>query len=413
MKHINISQNTARQLALGCQLLHTSNKKKLSLLDKIEALSYVQIDTIAVIQRAHHHTLWVRHSEYGEDMLNHLQTVDRAIFEYWAHAMAYIPMKDYRFYLPKMRQFEKPASKWAQQALASCRDIMPHILKRIRKEGPLGAKDFEAPPNRKNGSWWDWKPAKLALEQLFWRGELMITERRKFQKIYDLTERVLPDHIDTRIPSSKELGHFIVKRALSSFGIAQEREIRSFLQPDTIRDSDLQFANRKVVADALFDLIETGDVVPIKIGANEAIYYALSEYINNSDPQSAPAPSVILLAPFDNLIIQRDRTKWLFNFDYSLECYVPEPKRKFGYFVLPILWGDRFIGRLDPKADRKQKTMIIRNLVFEPDFQQADELLPTLATTLKEFASFNDCESIKFEKLKPAKLKKALERATK
>ena len=142
---------------------------------------------------------------------------------------------------------------------------MQPVLERIRKDGPLGAKDFEAPPGKRGGTWWDWKPAKLALEMLFWKGDLMITERRNFQKIYDLTERVLPNDIDTSIPSNDELGHFIVRRALSAYGVAREREIRSFMQPEAARDSDIQAASKDIISNSLNNLIETCEVIQIQI----------------------------------------------------------------------------------------------------------------------------------------------------
>lgn len=417
MPFTDISLEPARRLVLNSQFLDGQAQLpdgKEGVVQAVEKLGYVQIDTIAVIERAHHHTLWTRHTNYDPGMLHELQAKDRRIFEYWGHAMSYVPMKDYRYYLPRMRNFLESKSNWAKDRLEKAQHIMEPVLERIREEGPLSSKDFEPPPGRKGGAWWDWKPAKLALELLFWQGKLMISERRKFQKVYDLTERVLPEDVDTRYPDDNELGRFFVRRALSAYGVAQEREMQIFLQPEAARDSIFQAAGREVISKSLRELVDAGEVSPLKIKEDgNSEYYALTETLEKAaHAQTAPA-QVFLLSPFDNLIIQRERTRRLFGFDYSLECYTPAPKRKYGYFVLPILWGDKLIGRLDPKAERKGKTLIIRNLMFEPEFNAFEEFLPSFTAKLKEFAQFNQCEKVVFEKISPAGIKTSIKRLLK
>lgn len=368
----------------------------------VERLGYVQIDTISVVERAHHHTLGTRCPDYEASMLHDLQAQERRVFEYWGHAASYLPMADYRFYIPLMRSF--PRNQWETQRLEQHGHLMESVLDRIRQEGPLGSKDFKPPPGAKRGTWWDWKPAKVALELLFWQGDLMITERRKFQRIYDLTERVLPAAADTTPPDNEQLGRFLVRRALSAYGVAREREIRDHIHA----------AKKEVISQGLTDLVEAGQVIPLNIEPDgQADYFALLETIEQATTLRSVSSEVRFLCPFDNLIIQRERTRRLFGFDYSLECYVPAVKRKYGYFVFPILWGERLVGRLDPKADRKQKTLIIRNLVFEPwfagpDFKQ-DEFLPAFMARLRQFAQFNRCETIKLEKVSPSKLKGPIE----
>ena len=239
---------------------------------------------------------------------------------------------------------------------------------------------------------------KTALELLFWKGDLMITERRNFHRIYDLTERVLPDNTDTTLPSMEERGRFLVLRALGAYGIAQEKEIRGHLH-----------SGKEVINKALSQMVEIGEVVTVSIGKDDnSIYFTLPEIIERSTKLRRKSPGIHILSPFDNLIILRDRIKKLFGFDYALECYVPAKKREYGYFVLPILWGERFAGRLDPKADRKKKTMLIRNLVFEEDFEPPDEFLTSFAEKLSEFARFNNCEKITLEKVTPEKMKPVL-----
>jgi uncharacterized protein YcaQ len=417
MKPISIPKNMARSLAVKTQLLDNDAKidsGKNGILQIVDQLGYIQIDTISIIQRSHHHTLWTRHAQYQVELLDELQVKDRAIFEYWGHAMSYLPMSDYRFALPKMKKFRNPSSPWVKHQSEKCSHLLEPVLNRIRDEGPLGAKDFAPPPGRKGGTWWDWKPAKVALELLFWRGELMISKREKFQKVYDLTERVIPNHIDTSLPAEEELGGFLVNRALQALGIASEKDVRRFLQAESARDSDMQIAGKETISRSLNQLIVNGEVIPINLENDKSsLYYVHSNTLDKINSQKSPNRNVFLLSPFDNLIIQRDRLKRIFDFDYALECYLPPAKRSFGYFTLPILWGHDFVGKIDPKADRKNKTLVINNLLVEQRVAGLEDFLSSLARSIAEFTRFNQCESVKIVKLSPAKLKPVLNRMIK
>ncbi|MBC8478909.1 MAG: YcaQ family DNA glycosylase [FCB group bacterium] len=391
---INISLQDARRIALQSQDIHNrkSNRGKSAVKRTIESLGYIQIDTISVIERAHHHTFWNRTADYSHHFLHQLQWEDRAIFEYWGHAASFLPMKDYRYYLPTMKRFRNPKHEWVHSRLEKYGALMPEVLKQIREEGPLGARDFKNPPGKKRGAWWDWKPAKAALELLYWQGELMVSERNNFSKIYDLRERVLPAGLDVSFPDEMELGIFLVNRALQSYGIATEKEIREHIHA----------AEKTVITRVVGKMLVNSELQIVKIdGSENQQYYALRSLIKPPPGPVMDPETVLFLSPFDNLIIQRDRLVRLFNFDYALECYVPQPKRKFGYFVLPILWQDNFIGRMDAKAERKVKILIVRNLVFEPEFTRIQEVLPCLAAGLKSFAEFNGCDSIQLETIKP------------
>ncbi|MBC8182233.1 YcaQ family DNA glycosylase [candidate division KSB1 bacterium] len=411
MNKIEISKKLARRIVLNAQLLDgrpNLSYGKEGIAQIIEKLGYIQIDTISVIKRAHHHTIWTRCNDYQETKLHELQAIDRRIFEYWGHAMSYLPMSDYRFYLPRMRNFENPSSPWAKYQMEKCGNILEPVLDRMKKEGPLSSKDF-ANIGKKGGTWWDWKPAKAALELLFWQGKLMITERHNFQKVYDLTERVLPENLNTTMPTQDELAHFFVRRALSAMGLASEREIQKFLQPDSARDSDIRAVNKETILKSLNESIEAKEIIPVQIEENQNTkYYALSETIEQSSLLKRSSQKIFLLSPFDNLIIQRDRTKRLFDFDYTLECYVPAPKRKYGYFVLPILWGNTFVGRLDAKADRPKKTFVIRNLTFEPEFKSYEKFFPLFAKKIAALSVFNECEKITVENVSPGYIKRNL-----
>jgi uncharacterized protein YcaQ len=393
---MKISLSTARKLAIRCQGLDgrwNLPKGKEGIAQVIERLGYVQIDTIAVVQRAHHHTLWSRRPDYTPQMLHQLLAQDRRVFEYWAHAASYVPICDYRYYLPRMRAFaERPRTReWLEQNAELTKDVTD----RIREEGPLGSADFSAPEG-KRGSWWDWKPAKRALETLFSMGELMITERRNFQRIYDLTERVLPAGIDTAEPDDSEMARFVIRRALSGSGFAS-MEGRY---------------NPKAVPEIIQKLVDSGKVIQVEIeGLDGEAHYALTKNIEEATKRSRKR--LHILSPFDSLVINRRRLKELFGFEYKLECYFPAAKRRYGYFCLPILWGEQFVGRLDSKADRKQKTLIIRNIAFEPDFKDYDRLMPALAKKLHAFATFNGCDHIVVEQAVPGKAKLLLQRGLK
>ena len=395
---MKISASTARQLAIMCQGLDDQWKLpdgKEGVALTIERIGYVQIDTIAVIQRAHHHTLWSRRSDYTPQMLHELQSQDRRIFEYWRHAASYLPLCDYRYYLSRMRATaEKDETRqWFEQNSQLVQDV----IKRIREEGALGSADFSS--ERKRGSWWNWKPAKKALEMLFSTGTLMITERRNFHRIYDLKERVLPAGTDTSEPEPSELARFAVRRMLAGLGIVADGDMRWGI------------SKREDIAEAIDELINLGEVTPVEIEElNDKVYYSLTEKLEEATKQSQSQKLLHILSPFDNLVIWRGRLKKLFDFEYKLECYLPAAKRRYGYFCLPILWGEQFVGRLDPKADRKQNTFIVRKIVFESDFNDYDGLLPALAEKLCVFADFNGCERIVVEQAVPGKIKTSLVR---
>lgn len=411
MNNQNISEAEAREIVLNSQFLRDNNKIPKSTKGTfriLDELGYIQIDTISVINRAHHHTLWTRNENYSFQHLHDLQAKQKTIFEYWTHAMSYVPMKDYRFVLHRMKNFNKPKSNWLKYRYNQSKKYFKPVLERIYNEGMLSSSDFENTSGRKGGTWWEWKPVKTALEYLFWRGDLMVAERRGFQKYYDLTERVLPGSIDASLPDTGELNRFFILRALSSLGIASEKEIQKYMQPGKVDVSDLQVTRRKDMLKAIRDMSEAGEIVPVLIGNNKKqINYTLPDKLDNIGRRKN-MKKVHILSPFDNLIIQRERTKRLFNFDYTIECYLPENKRKYGYFVTPILWGNKFIARMDSKAERKTGKFIINNIVFESSFGEYDEFIPQFTNKLKEFIKFNECDRLIIKKCSPVKVKKLL-----
>lgn len=402
IESVSIDLRDARRIAVAGALLANTQFSMSGIRNAseiVEGLGYVQIDTISVVERAHHHTMWTRFPKYQPAMLDDMLTEKRSVFEYWGHAASYLPMRDYRFYLPRMKSFHDPHSKWEKQRLEKYGKYLKPVLERVRDEGPLASKDFAPPKGYKKGDWWDWKPTKSALELLFWQGELMITERRKFQRVYDLTERVLPEWVNTKMPDEEELGRFLVNRCLNSYGLATEKEIADHLHA----------ANRKVVSSSLAKMLEEREIVKLTVkGLERQEYYAFQDGLMTKKFRKRQFPSVHILSPFDNFIIQRERVKRLFGYDYVIECYVPAAKRKYGYFVLPILAGDKLIARMDAKAERKRRTLIVKNLVFEDRADYVDHCLPDLASKLIQFAIFNNCDKTIIEKVTPAKYRQTL-----
>jgi len=355
----------------------------------IEHLSYIQIDTISVIQRAHHHTLWNRNPRYQPAQLEQL-VASKQVFEYWSHAAAYLPMRDYRFSL-----YRKYAIKTGAQNHWHVRDagLMKMVLDRITVEGPLKAKDFEH-TSGKTGEW-ESKPAKQALESLFMQGDLMISRRDNFHKVYDLTERVLPSEVNQTLPTDEEHARFLIKRFLIANGIALAGEFTYLLQ--NIKSQLLR---------TLQQMLADGEVVVIRVAGVE--YYILPQSLALMDKPLA-RNTLKILSPFDNLLIQRKRMLALFDFDYQIECYVPASKRKYGYFVLPILWDGRLLARMDCKANRRTKTLHILNLVIEPEMKKQEVFSLALIKELKSFMRFNGTREVNFHRVSCATMKPLLQ----
>jgi len=271
---------------------------------------------------------------------------------------------------------------------------MKELLARIRIDGPLRSRDVKKQTEKgvKRSGWWDWKPAKRALEQLYMQGDLMVSERAGFQKTYDLTERVLPSKIDTRMPSVEELAEYLLSQQLRSHGLVSLKGI-TYLR----RNTELKQAVKTLVSERLSQGI-----------LQEVQFPNESRYLIETDALETPMPrlnnALKILSPFDNSVIQRDRLKDMFGYDYQLECYVPAAKRKYGYLSLPLLYRGEFIGRMDCKAHRKESHLEIKALYFEAgvfDRFNQDEVINTLVMALDEFSGFQQCNRVSLTYAEP------------
>ena len=356
----------------------------------IDHLSYVQIDTISVVERAHHHVLWARVPDYQPSFLLDL-VKNRKVFEYWSHAAAYLPMKDFRFAMPRMNAIANGERHWFPRTKENER-WMVKVLDRIRAEGALMARDFEHSQTKKSGPWFEWKPAKKALEQLYMEGKLLISERRGFQKVYDLPERVLPKNINYTLPSKLEFARYLMLSSLRSHGLVAEEEIRYLRKNIKIE-----------INKCLKEMLDANEIQEITVDSLETKCFALPSA--GKIQTGTQNDRVSILSPFDNCVIQRKRLKAIFDFDYQIECYLPEAKRMFGYFCLPILKNEQFIGRMDAKADRKEKCLVVKSLYLE---KKKSEDSDSLREAITRFAQFNGCTTIRVEKTNPPKLRSRL-----
>lgn len=344
----------------------------------IDQLGFVQLDTNYVVERAHHHVMAARVPDYETAWLAEL-TEEGRIFEYFTSDAGYIPMKDFRFSLPVKQAFAQRNTLTKPEV-----NLIKQVLDRIGREGPLMVGDFENDRLEASSGWWDWRPAKVALERLYLSGELMITRDKKFHKLYDLPMNLLPADLDLQVPSAEEYARFVIRRTLGALGIAYVKEMAW----------RARYVKGNLVKQELAKMVAAGEVLTVAVeGLKSAPLYMLP----NQNTEVELAGNAFILSPFDILNVFRHRLRDFFDFDYQVECFVPAPKRKYGYFSLPVLVGDTFVARMDAKADRKQKLLIVHNLHFEP-VDISETMIEKITEALKTFVQFNQCRDIVFTK---------------
>jgi len=389
MKPVVITPERARSIVLhaaGLSKPGQFGKGKEAVFKYIEHLGFLQIDTNYVVERAHHHSIWSRVPDYDPEWLFELQDEGR-IFEFWTFASGFIPMNDYRYSQPVKEALITRRKTVSHKEL----NLMNQILDRVSREGPLMARDFENDRVTKSTGWWDWRPSKVALERLHSSGQLISTRRRDFQKVYDLPDNVVSADIDQTPPSPEEFARHIIRGSLRAWGIGNPKDV-------AYRG---RYVKNNLIRQELMMMVETGEVTHVEIsGIQLPPLFMLSEYQKRKITLSG---DVFILSPFDVLNVLRHRLKNFFAFDYQVECFVPEKKRKFGYFALPVLQGDTFIARMDAKADRKQGVLIVNNLHFESSSLAASDV-KKLAGVIRNYAKFNNSKQISFLRTNEKKL---------
>ncbi|WP_218660080.1 winged helix-turn-helix domain-containing protein [Acinetobacter pittii] len=351
-------------------------------LQAIEHLGYVQIDTISVVERAHHHILWSRVPDYELSHLNSL-VGERQIFEYWYHAASYLPMKDYRYALPAMMSVRNGESRYFNRG---DQHLMNEILARVRAEGKIRLRDIDKNNKKSLGNWWNTGPGRRAFEQLYMQGDLMICERNGMEKVFDLTERCLPENIDLRMPTLYEYAQYLFNNTLRAHGAFTWKQLVH------LKKNDLKETMRVV----LKEHIDAGVVSAIKLENGQTLYVDVAAI----EQKVSTDFGLKILSPFDNSLIHRDRLASLFEFDYRIECYVPAAKRVYGYFCLPILYQDELVGRVDCKAHRSIKELEVISLHLEKTVKNKELFFFELEQELKHFAAFNQCSTINDEVIK-------------
>lgn len=388
-----------RRIALAAQgLLQTQpfGRGQAGAVKAINHIGYVQIDTISVVERAHHHVFHTRVPGFKPAMTNQMM-LDGDVFEYWAHAAAFLPMADFRFSLPYKHAIKNGQIHWHK---TPDKKLMGELLARVRAEGPIRSREIESSITKRAG-WWDWKPAKKALEQLYMQGDLMVSDRAGFQKRYDLTERVLPPRVNTQMPGMDEFAIHIVDQQLRCHGLVSLKGLTY-----QRRNAEL----RKAVKAQIDERLARGTLEQVQLGSGEVLLLETGA-LERRLPRLSKR--ILILSPFDNSVIQRDRLKSLFQYDYQIECYVPAAKRRHGYFCLPLLYGDEFIGRMDCKAHRKVRHLEIRSLHLEQHDLDEGLFIPAFVDAVTQFSQFQNCDSVALTQVHPQRLTHPLSRALK
>jgi uncharacterized protein len=373
-----LSQAAVRGLMIAAQGLHRydqppATKKDIRAI--IRQMHVLQIDTINVVARSPYLVLWSRLGEYDPRWLEEL-LAEGALFEYWSHAACFLPIEDYPLYRPRMLERggeEGRSRQWLEEHPA----IAETVLNFVRQNGHTRSSDFERTDGQK-GSWWNWKEEKIALEYLFYVGDLMIARRHNFQRIYDLRERVLPHWETYPALSDEAIREQFVLNTVKALGVTKGEWVADY------------FRMYKAQANtALKNLEQSNQLLTVKVegwttpGYVHPDNWKQVEKVAKGDIRQS---KTTLLSPFDPLVWHRERASELFDFDYKIECYTPAPKRKYGYFTLPILYKNTLIGRLDPKAHRKEGIFEVKALHLEPGVEVDDEMVAEVKAALKDCA---------------------------
>lgn len=388
---IPVPSTLARKIFLERQGLSRSPSRALGrdgLYDLIHELGFVQVDSIQWVERAHHQILFSRNQTYRPKDLQHLLEKDRSLFEHWTHDASVIPSAFFPYWKHRfVRREERIRQNWAKWQGDGFDQAFEETYTRIRDHGPVMARDVKA-EDHKSGGWWNWHPSKTALEFLWHTGKLSIARREGFQKVYDLSERVIPAEHHSAEVDHETFVDWACRAALTRLGFATSGEIAAFF--DIVTPDE---AKAWVIAhrDELQELaLETVDDKP-------RASFAFADKMASLLDAPEPPARIRVLSPFDPLIRDRNRTERLFGFFYRIEVFVPEPKRQYGYYVFPLLEGYRLIGRIDMKAERKEGVLDVRRLWLEPGVKPTAGRLDKLEAELQRVARFAGMEAVRLQ----------------
>ncbi|WP_425290645.1 winged helix-turn-helix domain-containing protein [Devosia lucknowensis] len=316
----------------------------------IEQLGYVQIDTINVIERCHHHILFSRIPGYRRADLAALQSAEKSIFEYWTHALSYVPTSDLNLFMPAMRAYRDQPSAWFGSVTKA---EVSAMVKRLKADGPLSIRDIDDDELvDKTHPWASRKPSKRVLQLMFYQGLVAISAREGMVKTYDLIERHFGWDKAPRPATERQVTAYLLERALRSQGVVSMDSICHLNAPA-----------KKAVAELIAARVKARKLVPVTIeGAEKVPHWTTPAALDQT--AATPANRVHILSPFDPLIIQRKRLKLMFGYDHIFEAYVPAAKRRYGYFALPVLVDDRVVAAADLKTDRQAGKLLVQKWIW-------------------------------------------------
>lgn len=391
--HPTLPNATARHLFLHHHALTEGRggpAKGADLATTIDRIGFVQVDSITTVERAHHMILWARRQSYRPPALKALLEKDRVLFEHWTHdasilPVALFPQWKHRFARDATR-LHANWQRWFRDGYAQQFDT---ILNRIAKDGPVSSSDVGEGEARGKGGWWDWHPSKTALEWLWRTGQIAVTRRDSFRKVYDLTENVIPAaHLRAETSAAEHLD-WACSSALANLGFADESEISRYWNA-VDKPAVQEWAKAELAAGSLTRIaVEQAD------GSNRPAL-ARPDLASRAAALPEASNNLRILSPFDPALRDRARIERLFGFYYRIEVFVPEPKRQFGYYVFPVLEGTRLIGRIDAKAHRDSGALHIRAYWPEPGQKLTKVRLGKLTAELARLAEFSGCSTCTF-----------------
>src|SRR5438445_3373198 len=317
----------------------------------VEHLGYVQIDTINVIERCHHHVLYTRIPSYRRADLRQAQSIDKSVFEYWTHALSYVPAMDFRFFVPAMKLHRREGHRWLSSVSPA---DMRKVMRLIRRDGALTIRDIEDDVlTEKQHLWASRKPSKRALQLAFYTGVLTISERNGMLKTYELMERHFGWDKPPKPASATEATAYLLYRALRAQGVVSLDSV-----------CHLDAPSKQAIRRLIEARVRRNELVPVAVeGAGKQEHWARPEILQEAREQEAREDGsglVHILSPFDPLIIQRKRTHLFFDYEHRFEAYVPKDKRVFGYFALPVLVGSDIVAAIDLKTDRQKRKLLMQ-----------------------------------------------------
>ena len=397
MAGLELTQNAARALMVAAQGLDRRARRragKAEVLAVIRRMGVLQIDTISVVARSPYLVLWSRLGAYEPGWLDAL-LAEGALFEYWAHEACFVPVEDFALFRHRMLDPAAMGWKYRAEFIRKNRDEVDRLLATVRERGPVRSADFERRDGQ-SGGWWEWKPEKRMLESLFTAGELMIARRDNFQRVYDVRERVLPSWSDDQLPPGEEVARELALRAVRAMGVARAKWVADYFR--TAKRSTPLLPPRLADEGALLRVDVEGWKEP---GYIHPDHHDLA--LRAAAGEIRPTLTT-LLSPFDPLVWDRARASELFGFDYRLECYTPAPKRRWGYFVLPILRRGALVGRVDAKAHRRDGVFEVKALYLEPGVRPTARFLTDVAGALAECAAWHGTPRVLVRQSDPPEL---------